>query len=208
MTTLAADKRAVRATLRARLDALPLAAFVDAGVAVAAHLAPWLPERGVVACFASRARELDTAPLIALARARGLRVALPRMDGDDLAFVVVDDVAALPLDRLGIPAPEADAPAVDVAACALVVVPGLGFDERGGRLGYGRGYYDRVLSRGDVVDRAIGVFLDEQRVACVPMGAHDVRLRRVCTPARGVVHGDGVVDVDVRGAAGVVVVDE
>jgi 5-formyltetrahydrofolate cyclo-ligase len=197
MTSLAADKRALRAALRARLDTLPLSAFVDAGHVIARHLLPLLPARGVVAAFASRARELQTAPLFALARARGLQVALPRIDGDALAFVVVDDEGALPLDRFGIPAPPAGAPAVAVETCGLIVVPGLGFDERGGRLGYGRGYYDRVLSRGGVVDRAVGVFLDEQRVERVPMDAHDVRLQRLCTPSRGVVDrvaADVVVD--------------
>ena len=202
MTSLVDDKRALRATLRARLAALPARAFRDAGVAVAAHLAPLVPARGPVACFASRADELDTAPLITLVRARGLQVALPRIDGDDLAFVVVSDVAALPRDRWGIPAPDPNAPAIDLADCGLVVVPGLAFDDGGGRLGHGRGYYDRVLSRGDVVDRVVGVFLDEARVPEVPMGECDVRLRRVCTPARG------VVTVGVVAAPDRVVVDE
>jgi 5-formyltetrahydrofolate cyclo-ligase len=193
MTTLVDDKRALRATLRARLAALPAQAFRDAGVAVAAHVAPLLPATGIIACFASRADEVDTAPVIALARARGLPVALPRIDGDDLAFVVVDDVAALPLDRWGIPAPDANAPVIDAGDCGLVIVPGLAFDDAGGRLGFGRGYYDRVLSRGNVVERAVGVFVDEVRVPRVPMGPRDVRLRRMCTPSRG------VVVVDTRG---------
>ena len=198
MSTVVDDKRVLRATLRARLAALSAQAFHEGGVVVAEHLAPLLPTRGLIACFASRAGELDTAPLLALARARGLHVALPRINGDDLAFVVVDDEAVLPRDRWGIPAPDPRAPHIDVAACGLVVVPGLAFDDAGGRLGHGRGYYDRVLSRADVVDRAIGVFVDEQHVSRVPMDAHDVRLRRICTPARGVfdADSDGVVVVD------------
>jgi 5-formyltetrahydrofolate cyclo-ligase len=195
MKSFPADKRALRAALRSRLGALPSSAFVDAGDVVAGHLVPLLPAQGIVACFASRARELATTPLLAQARARELQVALPRIDGDELAFVVVDDVEVLPLDRFGIPTPPADAPVVDVAACGLVVVPGLGFDDRGGRLGHGRGYYDRLLSRPHVVDRAIGVFLDEQQLEHVPMAPHDVRLSRFCTPRRGICNvRDAVVD--------------
>ncbi|MBM4282756.1 MAG: 5-formyltetrahydrofolate cyclo-ligase [Deltaproteobacteria bacterium] len=186
MSGLVDQKRALRATLRARLAALPAPAFHDAGVVVAAHLVPLLPARGVVAAFASRAGELDTTPLLALARARGLQVALPRIDGDALGFVIVDDDAALPRDRWGIPAPDPRAPTIDVGSCGLVVVPGLAFDDAGGRLGYGRGYYDRALAGADILDRAVGVSLDEQRVGRLPMAAHDVRLRRLCTPARGV----------------------
>jgi 5-formyltetrahydrofolate cyclo-ligase len=188
----AAAKRTLRRELRARLQALPRAAFVDAGAAVAHHLAPRLPPRGIVASFAGRDDEIATAPLHALARARGLAVALPRMDGDALAFVVVDDEGALPRDRFGIAAPPAEGEVVPLSACGLVVVPGLAFDERGGRLGHGRGFYDRALAGAavvdrSVVDRAVGVFLDEQCVARVPVDAHDVRLRCVCTPTRGLV---------------------
>jgi 5-formyltetrahydrofolate cyclo-ligase len=188
----ATAKRTLRRALRARLRGLPRAAFVDGGAAMARHLAPRLPARGIIASFVGRDDELDTAPLHALARAHGLAVALPRMDGDMLAFVVVADEGALPRDRFGIAAPPADGEVVPLSACGLIVVPGLGFDDRGGRLGHGRGFYDRALAGAadldeDVVDRAVGAFLDEQRVDRVPIDVHDVRLRCVCTPAHGVV---------------------
>jgi 5-formyltetrahydrofolate cyclo-ligase len=186
MSDIAAVKRARRAELRARLQALPPSAFVQAGVCVAAHLASVLPVRGMVAAFAARADEVQTAPLLAALRARGLGIALPRIDGDALSFILVDDdVALLPRDRSGIAVPPADRAPVAVANCALVLVPGLGFDSRGGRLGHGRGYYDRVLRDPVVRARAIGVFLDEQRLDHVPCAGHDVRLLRLCTPNGG-----------------------
>jgi 5-formyltetrahydrofolate cyclo-ligase len=181
-----ATKADLRRQMRATLTTLSPATFAEGGGRVDHHLAPLLPPTGIVAAYASRADELATGPLIARVRARGLQLALPRIDGDTLAFVVVDDVDALPRDRWGIAAPAADAPAVALGACALVIVPGLAFDDDGHRLGHGRGFYDRALAAAGVVDRAVGVFLDEQRVPRVPTDAHDVRLRRVCTPARGV----------------------
>jgi 5-formyltetrahydrofolate cyclo-ligase len=195
MTQLDDDKRALRAALKHALAALPVEHFRDAGRAIAAHLAPSLPGSGVVAAFAARAREVDTGPLLGLLRERGVRVALPRIDGDELAFCLVDDVTTLPADRLGIPTPPSDAERVPLAACALVVVPGLGVDARGHRIGFGRGFYDRALARaavvdGAVVDRAVGVFVDGAVVPHVPHGAHDVRLRRFCTPLRGLVDVD------------------
>jgi 5-formyltetrahydrofolate cyclo-ligase len=88
---------------------------------------------------------------------------------------------------------------VPLAACGLVVVPGCAFDRQGGRLGHGRGFYDRALgrlperaptqealaeARGPVV---VGVGLDLQVIATVPMGPLDVRLPGLCTPALGLV---------------------
>jgi len=63
-----------------------------------------------------------------------------------------------------------------------VVVPGLAFDRHGGRLGHGRGYYDRALQ--GVADGAIvGVLEDLQWVDDVPMESHDRRLPRLASPA-------------------------
>ncbi len=200
-------RRVVKAALRARG-----AALVKDGEDVSTHLAPLLPstgpKRSTVALFASRDSELSTTPLDALLRARSLTRALPRIvearasgptinvearasgptinAGDQLEFVIVDDdtaIADLPRDALGIPTPTGD-DVIALVDCALVVVPGLAFDARGGRLGYGKGYYDRALNGVDD-DVIVGVLSDCQWVDAVPMEAHDRRLRRLVSP-RGV----------------------
>jgi len=158
----------------------------QAGVDVAAVLAGsgLLPKNGVVALFASRGAELDTGPIDDLLRARGLLRAVPRISGDHLEFVVVDDdvpIHALPTDAHGIPTPDRGN-AVPLASCGLVVVPGLGFDRRGGRLGYGRGYYDRALD-GVADEIIVGVLEEAQWVDDVPMESHDRRLPRLASPA-------------------------
>lgn len=69
----------------------------------------------------------------------------------------------------------------------LVLVPMLAFDDRGYRLGYGGGFYDRSLAglreRGGVV-RAVGLAYDAQRVEVVPIGPYDARLDAVLTESR------------------------
>jgi 5-formyltetrahydrofolate cyclo-ligase len=179
-----AAKQALRRLVRARLMALPSGALQAAGAQVADHFSPLLPTSGTVALFASRATELSTGPLDAMVRARGLGRVVPRIVGDDLAFVrVADDVAVadLPPDRLGIPTPPAGA-TVALRDCALVVVPGLAFDIGGGRLGHGRGYYDRALVDVDD-DRIVGVLHDCQWVDTVPRAPWDRRLPRLVSPA-------------------------
>jgi 5-formyltetrahydrofolate cyclo-ligase len=190
---LIGDKRALRAHVRALLRALPADAFRAAGAAVVDPLLSLLQEPpAAVALFASRAREIDTSHVDTALRARGVVRAAPLIVGDALSFRLIpiaEPLHALPLDLLGIPTPDARWPEVDISRC-LVVVPGLAFDERGGRLGYGRGFYDRALARMSL-DRCVGLCLDEQLVPAVPMEPHDVRLRALVTPTRGVFRTSG-----------------
>lgn len=210
------DKRALRRTLKAKLSTLPPLAFVHAGIAVAAALDDWLwslsplssPPTSTtsttvtspgptVALFASRDDEIDIRPLEAKVGAFGLQIAVPRIDGDELVFHVVDDfIHRLPVDGFGIPTPPTTLPTVALRDCAVVVVPGLAFDERGGRLGYGRGFYDRALAGlagGVDLERVVAIGLDEQVVAHVPVDTADIRLRWLCTP-RGLRRTGGDVD--------------
>lgn len=73
----------------------------------------------------------------------------------------------------------------------LVVVPGLAFDTRGGRLGKGHGYYDRFLSGLSPETRVVGLAFPWQIVEEVPVETHDV-------PVHAVVTGDEVWFVDIR----------
>jgi 5-formyltetrahydrofolate cyclo-ligase len=62
----------------------------------------------------------------------------------------------------------------------LIIAPGVAFDRRGGRLGRGGGYYDRLLRRAEKVP-VIGLCFREQLVKKVPMKPHDVRMNKVIT---------------------------
>ncbi len=62
----------------------------------------------------------------------------------------------------------------------LMVLPGLGFDKKGGRLGRGAGYFDRFLAKAGKVKK-IGIAFREQIVKKIPMAAHDVRIDGVIT---------------------------
>lgn len=90
--------------------------------------------------------EPDISPLFRIVLNRGSRLILPRVSGEELELVYVEDLSSLRPGSYGIPEPSsgevADPEEVDFA-----VVPGLVFDRRGYRIGFGKGYYDRLLKR-------------------------------------------------------------
>lgn len=189
------EKKRLRRELRARMDASTSDERQSAGESVLAHLTPLLDELAApadVALFASLGGELTTAPLFTAVRARGLACVLPRVAGDDLVFHRVPPellAADLPKSRFGVPEPLEAWPAVPLSACALIVVPGVAFDRRGGRLGYGRGFYDRALGRMRREKRtpAVAVCMDFQVIETVPMDPSDERIDALVTPALGLV---------------------
>src|SRR5262249_32198383 len=79
-----------------------------------------------------------------------------------------------PLEGMPIPVFEID----------LVIVPGLGFDEKGNRLGRGRGFYDRFLSHRDFRGVSCGLGLEDQVVEDVPAFEFDVRVDMLVTDAK------------------------
>ena len=90
-------------------------------------------------------QEVRTIPILEQALSDGKRVAVPKMYGDDMEFIYLDDLSAVAENSYGIPEPIADGP-VARDENALVLMPGLAFDKQGLRIGYGGGYYDRYLS--------------------------------------------------------------
>jgi len=132
--------------------------------------------------------EVHTAGLDAAARAAGMRVAYPRLDGDSpliedqtMSFRWVDDASVLAGKGRGFREPPSDA---EVAAVIdLIIVPGLAFDPTGYRIGYGAGLYDRALPSFPNA-RRVGVAFDFQVVMEIPRGAHDVPVSMIVTDKR------------------------
>lgn len=90
-------------------------------------------------------QEVRTVPILERAICDGKRVAVPKVYGEEMRFLYLDDLSAVALGYAGIPEPIADEPVADDAN-ALVLMPGLVFDPLGHRIGYGGGFYDKFLS--------------------------------------------------------------
>ena len=95
--------------------------------------------------YMSYNQEVRTLPILEQALRDGKRVAIPKCCGSDMRFIYMDDLSRTEKSSFGIPEPIADGPVADDRS-ALVLMPGLAFDLRGHRIGYGGGFYDRFLA--------------------------------------------------------------
>ena len=91
-------------------------------------------------------QEVRTWPILERAIADGKRVAVPKVYGDEMKFIYLEDLTQVEKGYSGIPEPIADGPVAEDKT-DLVLMPGLAFDPQGHRIGYGGGFYDNFLSR-------------------------------------------------------------
>ena len=180
-----AAKRALRDRVLERRDAMASAQRRTCGAALRARLIalPVVVRARTVLCFASFRSEVDTAPFIDWCLEQGKTVALPRIVGPRHmeAFAVTDPDHDLVPGRWDIPEPRQGLPLVDPASIDVVVVPGSAFDDEGGRMGYGGGFYDAFLRRMRRDSCRIGIGFDLQMVERVPCEAHDLCVDLVVT---------------------------
>jgi 5-formyltetrahydrofolate cyclo-ligase len=114
----------------------------------------------------------------------GKTVTLPQTDpatGCYAASIVRNREEMRP-GRFGVPEPPAGCPVILLNQLDLVLVPGVAFDLLGGRLGRGKGFYDRLLAQ--VRGHKCGVAFDLQIVSSVPVEPHDIRVDSILTPMR------------------------
>ncbi len=177
-------KKKIRKELLAQRDGLPPEQRSSKSRKIEERLFA-LPEfraARVVMFFASFRSEVETLPMIRRALAEGKRVVLPKVAGRDLALFEIRDVDRdVQTGTWGIPEPVQGA-SVAVQDIDFLIVPGAVFDERGNRLGYGAGYYDRILSNYGGPTTALA--FEIQVVSKVPVAAHDVPVQKIVTERR------------------------
>jgi 5-formyltetrahydrofolate cyclo-ligase len=180
-------KAALRRQLRARLQSLSIEERSQASVQIRHRLAEqavWQKAQSVL-FYIPTTSEPDLLPLLTEALDRGQQVALLRYtpDTDSYAPCLIRKPSSdLQPGRFGIPEPAARCPIFDLKQLDLALVPGIGFTLDGGRLGRGKGYYDRLLA--EVPGFKCGVAFDCQMAAEFPLEPHDVRLNCILTPTR------------------------
>ena len=141
------DKKALRAQMREKKRALSARQIERASALLAQQLFAHPAYRAARSIYGylSYNQEVRTLPILEQAQRDGKRVAVPKVFGDAMRCLGLDDLGRIACGYRGIPEPMDSDPVADDPT-ALVLMPGLAFDASGRRLGYGGGFYDRFLA--------------------------------------------------------------
>jgi 5-formyltetrahydrofolate cyclo-ligase len=182
-------KRSVRERILRARDAMPAHLRVAASTAIAATLSrrPDFIAARVVLLTLPFGSEWDTRLLLSTALAQGKTVAVPRVNQERRMLeihAVCDAAREIAPGYRGIPEPRADCPPVAVATIDWVLVPGVAFDAEGRRVGYGGGYYDRLLPLLERSAARVAGAFELQFVERVPAAPHDTAVDAIVTERR------------------------
>lgn len=178
-------KRLVRAKVLAMRNTHPERERVKKSERIAERLfeLPEFRKARVVLFYASKEKEVHTHDMIGRALVAGKRVVLPITDtkARELRLSEIKTLGELAPGAFGIPEPRTERP-VSPDELELVIVPGVAFDERGDRVGYGMGYYDKLLKR--VKCPTVALAFEFQMVPHAHGEEHDVAVQKIVTEER------------------------
>jgi 5-formyltetrahydrofolate cyclo-ligase len=191
-TELRQKKRDIRKATSLKLAAL-IREEISRESRAAADILTRMPEweqAKQVFLFLSMEKEIDTAILIERAIRKGKNVAVPRMYGKEIRFHRIPGMEEELFTRhsYGILEPRPDLPLQNPFSreSDLVVTPGMAFDRRGNRLGYGMGFYDRFFAAEEGRYTSIGICFSVQLIELIPSGLNDL-------PVHGLIAGNALI---------------
>ena len=154
------DKKSLRKHFNAIRAAITDKSAKDADITERLLAMERIEEADTVLAYAAFGSEIDTYAIVDSLLSMHKTVALPRSEpGGSMTFHIIESAADLHDGLYGISEPDITLPVPELSDKTVCIVPGLAFTEKGGRLGYGGGYYDRVLSEYPV--RSVGVVYPE-----------------------------------------------
>nr|WP_320160503.1 5-formyltetrahydrofolate cyclo-ligase [uncultured Methanoregula sp.] len=182
MSTLREQKSSLREILRRKKDAMLPEERLEKSQGICRHLMGIIRDNETVMAYTSKEKEVNTEPLIRALFMRGNPVVVPIIVKEDVSLRLsyIRDFSALVPSTFGVPEPigsEIPAAAEDLD---MIILPMLGFDRAGGRIGYGAGYYDRFLSKNPEL-RKIGIAFACQEVETLPQEENDIRMDVIVT---------------------------
>lgn len=142
------NKQELRRAIRERKRAMSEEEIVERSNALAEKFynSPAYQAASTIYGYLPYNQEVRTVPMLQRALDEGKRVAVPKVYGEEMRFIYLEDLTQVSKGYAGIPEPIADAPVAEDQR-ALVLMPGLAFDPQGHRIGYGGGFYDRFLAQ-------------------------------------------------------------
>ena len=168
------DKQALRKTIREQKRAMTEEMILAASAELARQFynTDLYRNAKTVYGYLPYNQEVRTVPILEQALQDGKQVAVPKVYGDTMRFILLEDLSLVAPSDMGIPEPVADEPVADDPT-ALVLMPGLAFDDKGNRMGYGGGFYDKFLAM-EPEHPTVALCYDFQMVESIPTEEYDV----------------------------------
>jgi 5-formyltetrahydrofolate cyclo-ligase len=141
---------------------------------------PELKKAKSILLYFPHKNEVDTTYIIEKLLEQGKDVILPKVVGFHINPIKISDLTSLKSGYAGIKEPEGET--YPLEKVDIIVIPAIAFDMTGHRLGYGKGYYDRLLSKVDALK--IGLAYDFQVLEKLPSEPHDIPVDMIITPTK------------------------
>ncbi len=143
---------------------------------------PMVKEADLIYAYSTIGSEVSLQTLIEDTLMHDMMIGMPKVFGEKMDFFTIRQLSELRQGAFGILEPQAGAEDLLTGNRGICLVPGLGFDATGGRIGYGKGYYDRYLQAFPGLIR-IGCCFEEQLVERIPKEVQDVSMDYLMTPS-------------------------
>ena len=177
----------LRQELKSSRDSLSPAqreAAAKAAEAKIVHLPEWQNAK-VVCLYASFQGELPTTQLLQNLLRSDKRCVLPKVNSQGMPELYeIKSFQDLELSSLEILEPKINCPRINPTQIDFFLVPGIGFDRQGNRLGHGAGFYDRLLAQASPTAYFLGYGYDFQVVDAIPHETHDMVMHAMATPSQ------------------------
>lgn len=135
----------------------------------------------IIYCYMDFRNEVFTRKIMKDAWKAGKKIAVPKVMQSEMNFYYIESVEDLELGYFGIREPKTRKPANGEKG--LIIVPGVAFGQKGYRIGYGKGFYDRYLNKHPIL-RKIAVAFELQIVSEIPYDTHDITMDMIITEER------------------------
>jgi len=136
-----------------------------------------ISEAESIACYYSIGSEVQTVELITHLLDKKKSVSLPRISSSAMSFRIIDDLSKLDKGEFDIPEPRDNAPIQEKHD--VILVPCVGLDGDGNRIGYGQGFYDKYLEGNGAIKIALSY--SKQIVKSIPVTDEDIRMDWIIT---------------------------
>jgi 5-formyltetrahydrofolate cyclo-ligase len=175
-------KAALREMLKSRRARLPYEERREKSRKIGGILLDFLLDYDTVMVYVAKEPEVMTRQMIADLIGRGTRVIVPiiQRHNHTLRLSYLIDLSVLTVSTFNVPEPIGNELPADPQDIQATIIPLIGFDRQGNRLGYGAGYYDRFLEQYPGIVK-IGVGYACQQVDAIPHDQYDIRLDYIVT---------------------------